>query len=107
MAKKAKSADMDVKETKKKTSAGSSAKKEASASKSKDTKNKKASSGSGKVRKYFKDLKSEFKKVVWPSKQQVFNNTLVVLVTMIVLGIFIGGLDTLMLKALQWVVSNS
>ena len=28
-----------------------------------------------KVVKYFKDLKSEFKKVVWPTKQQVINNT--------------------------------
>lgn len=48
-----------------------------------------------KVAKYFKDLKSEFKKVVWPTKKQVVNNTTVVLVTIILLGIFVGVFDTL------------
>ena len=97
MAKKSKSAKIE--ETKK-------AKTSANTAKEKSSKNKKASSGGNKVTKYFRDLRSEFKKVVWPSKKQVFNNTLVVLVTMIVFGIFVGGLDTLMFKALQWVVSR-
>ncbi len=44
--------------------------------------------------KYFKDLKSEFKKVVWPSRQKVINNTGVVLVFMTVTAIFIWGLDS-------------
>ena len=48
-----------------------------------------------KVAKYFKDLKSEFKKVVWPTKKQVINNTTVVLVTIILLGVFVGAFDTL------------
>lgn len=47
------------------------------------------------VAKYFKDLKSEFKKVVWPTKKQVINNTIVVLVTIILIGIFVGLFDTL------------
>ena len=46
------------------------------------------------VVKYFKDLKSEFKKVVWPSKQKVINNTVVVLVAMCVSGIVIWGIDS-------------
>lgn len=50
---------------------------------------------------YFKDLKSEFNKVVWPTKKQVFNNTIVVLVTMVVLGLFLFGLDTGLLKILE------
>lgn len=45
--------------------------------------------------KYFKDSKSEFKKVVWPSRKQVFNNTVVVLVAIVVSGVAIWGLDTL------------
>lgn len=100
MAKKAKSAKIEETKTSSKKNASS---KSDSSSK---TKNKKTSSGGNKVAKFFKDLRSEFKKVVWPSKKQVFNNTLVVLATMVVLGIFVGGLDTLMFKALQWVVSN-
>ncbi len=45
--------------------------------------------------KYFKDAKSEFKKVVWPTRKQVFNNTVVVLVAIIVSGIAIWGLDSI------------
>ena len=44
--------------------------------------------------KFFKDLKSELKKVVWPSKKQVLNNTWVVLVVMTVVGLFIAGIDS-------------
>ena len=45
------------------------------------------------VAKYFKDLKSEFKKVVWPSKKTVINNTGAVLATMVVSGTAIVLLD--------------
>ena len=48
-----------------------------------------------KVAAYFRDLRSEFKKVTWPSKKQVFNNTLVVLVTIVLGGIVVWGLDSL------------
>ncbi len=46
------------------------------------------------VVKYFKDARSEFKKVVWPSRKQVINNTVVVLVSMVVSGLAIWGIDT-------------
>lgn len=44
--------------------------------------------------KYFKDARSEFKKVVWPSKKQVANNTIVVIISLVVSGIAIWALDT-------------
>ena len=44
--------------------------------------------------KYFKDARSEFKKVVWPSKKQVFNNTVVVIISLVVSGIAIGAIDS-------------
>ena len=47
------------------------------------------------VAKYFKDLKSEFKKVVWPTKKQVVNNTTVVLLTILLIGVFVGAFDTI------------
>lgn len=75
-------------------------KKEKSKSSAKSSKDKKSSLWF-KIKKYFKDLKSEFKKVVWPTKKQVFHNTLVVLVSMFVVGLFIFGLDTGLLKLLE------
>ncbi|MGI5958795.1 MAG: preprotein translocase subunit SecE [Massiliimalia sp.] len=42
---------------------------------------------------YFKDLKSEIKKVVWPTKKQVKNHTLVVLAFMAMTAAFIWIVD--------------
>ena len=40
-----------------------------------------------KVGRYFRDLKSEFKKIVWPSKKKIINNTVVVLICMEITGV--------------------
>lgn len=47
----------------------------------------------GGFKKYFRDLKSEIKKVVWPTRKQVINNTGVVLTVMAVFGLFLAGVD--------------
>ena len=46
------------------------------------------------IAKYFKGVKSEFKKVTWPSFKQIVNNTVTVIVSVIVVGLFIFLLDT-------------
>ncbi len=43
--------------------------------------------------KYFRDLRSEFKKVVWPTKETVVNNTGIVLLSMILTGAGVFALD--------------
>ncbi len=48
-----------------------------------------------KLVRYFKDLKGEFKKIVWPSKKQVLNNTLVAIGCMAVVAALIFALDWL------------
>ncbi|MCD7861738.1 MAG: preprotein translocase subunit SecE [Oscillospiraceae bacterium] len=45
------------------------------------------------VAKWWREMKSELKKVVWPSRKQVVNNTIVVLVVMFVAAIVIWGFD--------------
>ena len=40
---------------------------------------------------WFREMKSELKKVVWPSKKQVINNTLIVIACCIAVGIFFGN----------------
>ncbi|WP_303798287.1 preprotein translocase subunit SecE [Ruminococcus flavefaciens] len=47
----------------------------------------------GKIRKWFKDLKVEFKKVVWPTKKTVINNTSVVLGVIVGSAILVGLID--------------
>ena len=47
----------------------------------------------GKVRKYFRELRSELKKVVWPTPQQVGKNPLIVAACVLVVGVFIWLFD--------------
>ena len=54
-----------------------------------------------KIVKYFKDLKGEIKKVVWPSFNKVVNNTTVVVVAMTVCGLVIWGIDSGLVKLLS------
>ncbi len=45
--------------------------------------------------KFIKDLRAEVKKIVWPTKKQVINNTSVVIVAMLASGAFIWAIDSL------------
>lgn len=47
----------------------------------------------GRIGKFFRDTASEMKKVVWPSRKQVLNNTGVVAVVVIVAAVAIMILD--------------
>lgn len=46
-----------------------------------------------KIGKFFKDLKSEFKKIVWPSWDQTKRSSIVVIVSIIIAGVAIFLLD--------------
>lgn len=46
-----------------------------------------------KVKNFWKETKSEVKKVVWPSPKQVLNNTLIVIAVVIIAAVFIGVVD--------------
>ena len=47
----------------------------------------------GAIARYFRELRSELKKVVWPTPQQVLKNTLIVLACVLVVGVFIWMFD--------------
>lgn len=51
---------------------------------------------SGGIGRWFRELKSELKKVVWPSKAQVIKNTGIVIGMVIVVGAFIALADFLL-----------
>ena len=46
-----------------------------------------------KIGKWFREMKSELKKVVWPTKSQMVNNTVIVLVCTLIVGICIWVFD--------------
>ena len=43
--------------------------------------------------KWFKDMKSELKKVQWPTRKQTINNTLIVIACVVIVGVFIWLFD--------------
>ena len=45
--------------------------------------------------KWFRGMKSELKKVVWPTWSQVLNNTLVVIVVSLIFAVILGVIDWL------------
>ncbi len=47
----------------------------------------------GAVARYFRELKSELKKVVWSTPQQVLKNSLIVVACVLVVGVFIWLFD--------------
>ena len=47
----------------------------------------------GAIARYFRELRSELKKVVWHTPKQVLKNTMIVLACVLIVGIFIWMLD--------------
>ena len=59
----------------------------------------------GRISKWFREMRSELKKVVWPTPKQIGNNTVVALVIMLLSAVVIWGFDTLADKAVQILTS--
>ena len=53
------------------------------------------------IKKWFRDMKSELKKVVWPTPKQFGKNTVVSLVMMFVSAIVLWGFDSLATAAVN------
>ena len=57
-----------------------------------------------KIAKFFRELKAEIKKVIWPTKKQLINNTTVVVACILVIGIAIWVLDALFSKGIAMLI---
>ena len=57
------------------------------------SKKKKRVKGSNRLARWFREMRSELKKVVWPTPKQILNNTLVSLTVMLISAIAIWAVD--------------
>ena len=55
---------------------------------------------------FFRDYKSEVKKIVWPSGKDVVKNTLIVLIICVIIGIFIWAVDLGLAELLKLIWSK-
>ena len=57
------------------------------------------------VKKWFREMKSELKKVIWPTPKQIGKNTLVALVMMALAAVLLGGFDWLASAAVNALIT--
>jgi preprotein translocase subunit SecE len=56
----------------------------------------------GRIQQFFRDVMAEFRRVTWPSRDDVVNSTVVVLVVVFALAAFLWAVDI----SLSWVVGR-
>jgi preprotein translocase subunit SecE len=70
-----------------------------------ETKKKDAKSGA--VSRWFSELKSELKKVTWPSKKQIISNTNIVFLMILVFGILVWIFDGCLMGILNFILDRT
>jgi preprotein translocase subunit SecE len=63
-------------------------------------------SGGG-VGQFLRDVYEELRKVVWPTGGELYRYTLVVIFTVVILGIFIGGTDYILAELAKRTIYNN
>lgn len=56
-----------------------------------------------KIGNFFKECVGELKKVVWPSKVEVWSSVKVVIISTILVAAFLGALDALFMAGIGWI----
>ena len=55
---------------------------------------------------FFSEVKSELKKVTWPSRKEVYATTIVVILTSVFFGCYLYGLDLLLTQVLTRILGT-
>ena len=58
------------------------------------------------VRGFVEEVLAEFRKVTWPSRQELINSTVVVIVVTVVVAFFLGGVDIVLARIVEWLLSG-
>lgn len=55
---------------------------------------------------FLKEVNEELRKVVWPTRIEVFRLTFVVLFVSVVVGTFLGGIDIILAKIFELILNK-
>ena len=58
----------------------------------------------GGLRVFFSDVNAELKKCAWPTRPELFDSTVVVILSVALLGGFVAVCDLLLRELLRWVL---
>jgi preprotein translocase subunit SecE len=54
-----------------------------------------ATDSESRIRRFYRDIRSELRKVVWPTREHTTNLTVIVCIVSAAVGVFLGGVDLL------------
>ena len=55
-------------------------------------------------REFFGEVRSEMKRVTWPTRREVYATTVVVILTSMFFGLYLFGVDLMFSAGVQWVL---
>jgi len=50
---------------------------------------------------FVREVVAEFRKVTWPSRQELINSTVVVITVTVVVALFLGGVDVVLARIVE------
>jgi len=50
---------------------------------------------------FVREVMAEFRKVTWPSRQELINSTVVVITVTVVVALFLGGVDVVLARIVE------
>ena len=56
------------------------------------------------IKAFVEDVRNELKKCSWPTRSELFESTIVVIVSVLIVGVFVGASDIVLLTLLKLVV---
>jgi preprotein translocase subunit SecE len=60
----------------------------------------------GRARRFLSEVRSEMTRVSWPSRREVWATTIVVILTSMVFGLFLFGVDMGLSKLVPWIFTR-
>ncbi|MEA2012216.1 MAG: preprotein translocase subunit SecE [Verrucomicrobiota bacterium] len=58
-----------------------------------------------KIKNFYEDTVSEVKKCTWPTKTELLNSTILVVVTLLIMMVWIGFVDKVSSMFVRWVIN--
>lgn len=56
------------------------------------------------IQEFVREVLAEFRRVTWPTRQELINSTVVVVVVTVVLAFFLGGVDVALARIVERVL---
>jgi preprotein translocase subunit SecE len=60
-----------------------------------------------KIRGFFAEVVAELKKSAWPTRKELIDSTMVVIITVLVMGVFVALADVIFVRLIGWLTKST